>query len=243
MAARAISLYRGAEHSCPYLPGRTALSAFVDPALDLSPEIFARLLEQGFRRSGPHVYRPMCPDCTACRAVRIPVAAFRRRRSQRRAWEGSSQGLEVTARPASWDAHHFALYQRYLATRHPDGEMAASDPEDYRRFLFADWCETRCVELRIDRRLLAVAVTDVVPGALSAVYTFFDPAEAPRSPGVLAILAQIELARHWRLAHVYLGYWIGDCQKMRYKGDYRPLEVLVDGAWRRVEAGEPMPDR
>jgi len=175
--------------------------------------------------------------------VRIPVAAFRRRRSQRRAWEGSSQGLEVTARPASWDAHHFALYQRYLATRHPDGEMAGSDPEDYRRFLFADWCETRCVELRIDRRLLAVAVTDVVPGALSAVYTFFDPAEAPRSPGVLAILAQIELARHWRLAHVYLGYWIGDCQKMRYKGDYRPLEVLVDGAWRRVEAGEPMPDR
>jgi len=69
----------------PYLPGRTALSAFVDPALDLSPAIFGRLLEQGFRRSGPHVYRPMCPDCTACRAVRIPVEAFRRRRSQRRA--------------------------------------------------------------------------------------------------------------------------------------------------------------
>jgi arginine-tRNA-protein transferase len=121
--------------------------------------------------------------------------------------------------------------------------MVAGDREDYRRFLFTDWCETRRVELRIDRRLLAVAVTDVVPCALSAVYTFFDPAQAQRSPGVLAILAQIELARHWRLAHVYLGYWIGDCQKMRYKADYRPLEILVDGAWRRVESGEPMPDR
>lgn len=241
MASRPIALYRGTDHPCPYLPARTAASAFVDPSLALSPAIYARLLDYGFRRSGNHVYRPLCPDCAACRPVRIPVDAFRPRRSQQRAWRASAAGLGVMPRPARFDEQHFALYQRYLEVRHPDGGMAGGDADDYGRFLFADWGETLCIELRIGRRLLGVAVTDLVPGALSAVYTFFDPAEAARSPGVLAILAQVELARRWRLAHVYLGYWIGDCPKMRYKADYRPLEVLVDEAWRRVRPGEPMP--
>lgn len=241
MVARPIRLYRSTEHDCPYLPGRTATSAFVDPTLALSPPAYGRLLEQGFRRSGSLVYRPICAACSACRPVRVPVEDFRPRRSQRRARHASGEGLEAQPLPASWDERHFALYQRYLATRHAAGEMAAGDADDYRRFLFASWGETRCLELRIDRRLLAVAVTDVVPGALSAVYTFFDPSESARSPGVLAILAQIELARHWHLQHLYLGYWIRDCRKMRYKADYRPLEVLLDGAWRRIGPGEPMP--
>lgn len=242
MAAQAIRLYRSTEHPCPYLPGRTAVSAFVDPTLPLSPPVYGHLLEQGFRRSGSLVYRPFCGQCNACRPVRIPVEDFRPRRSQRRAWHAGGEGLTVEPRPACWDERHFALYQRYLAERHPEGEMAAGDGDDYRRFLFASWGETRCLELRIDRRLLAVAVTDLVPRALSAVYTFFDPAESGRSPGVLAILAQVEVARRWRLEHVYLGYWIRDCRKMSYKSEYRPLEVLRDGAWRRIGPGEPMPD-
>ena len=241
MAAQAIRLYRGTEHPCPYLPGRTAASAFVDPSLTLSPHLYGHLLAQGFRRSGSLVYRPICPHCAACRAVRIPVDDFRPRRSQRRAWHAGGDRLEIQPRPACWDERHFALYQRYLETRHPDGEMAGGDADDYRRFLFAAWGEARCLELRIDRRLLAVAVTDVVPGALSAVYTFFDPSESALSPGVLAILAQIELARYWRLDYVYLGYWIRDCRKMSYKAEYRPLEVLLDGAWCHVGRGEPIP--
>lgn len=241
MAERSIALYLGPEHPCPYLPGRTAASAYVDPASTLSPPLFGRLLEHGFRRSGRHVYRPLCPGCAACRAVRIPVDAFRPRRSQQRAWRDSHAELTVTPRPAAFDATHYALYQRYLETRHADGDMVGGDEDDYRRFLFAQWGETLCVELRISGRLLGVAVTDVVPGGLSAVYTFFDPAESARSPGVLAILAQVELVRRWRLPHLYLGYWIGECQKMRYKAEYRPLEVLIGGAWQRVDRGAPMP--
>jgi hypothetical protein len=29
---------------------------------------------------------------------------------------------------------------------------------------------------------------------------------------------------------------------MRYKGDYRPLELLLDGAWRRFGSGDTLPD-
>jgi len=241
MAARPIALYRSTDHACPYLPGEIAASAFVDPAADLSPRLYARLLEHGFRRSGRHVYRPACPACQACRPVRIPVDAFRPRRGQRRTWRGSAAALSVTRRPAVFEEEHFALYQRYLGARHPDGGMTGGDASAYREFVLADWCETLCIELRIGGRLLAVAVTDRVPGALSAVYTYFDPGESARGPGVLAILAQVELARRWQLRHLYLGYWIEACRKMRYKSDFRPLEVRSGDVWRRVGPGDELP--
>jgi arginine-tRNA-protein transferase len=68
----------------------------------------------------------------------------------------------------------------------------------------------------------------------SAVYTYFDPAEYRRSLGVFAILYQIEKAKQAGLNALYLGYWIKNCQKMSYKTDYRPLEILVQNRWIRV---------
>lgn len=102
MSQRAVTLYRSATHPCPYLPDATAASAFVDPALELSPPLYGRLLEHGFRRSGVHVYRPACPECSGCRAVRIPVADFRPRRSQQRAWRASATRLSLVPRPAEF---------------------------------------------------------------------------------------------------------------------------------------------
>jgi arginine-tRNA-protein transferase len=33
---------------------------------------------------------------------------------------------------------------------------------------------------------------------------------------------------------VYLGYWVPESQKMAYKSRFRPSEILVAGAWRRL---------
>lgn len=236
-----LRLFRGGLHPCPYLPDRTAASIFLDPNAALTPALYGRLLDHGFRRSGEHVYRPDCPQCAACCAARLPVDAFRPRRGQRRTWAGAGAGLAIAPKEAVFRAEHYALYRRYLAARHADGPMAEGGPEDYEAFLTSRWCETVFVELRLDGRLLAVAVTDVVPAGLSAVYTYFEPEYASRGPGVLAILAQVELARRWRLPWLYLGYWIGACPKMRYKIDYRPVELLIDGDWRRYGAGEAPP--
>ena len=34
--------------------------------------------------------------------------------------------------------------------------------------------------------------------------------------------------------YLYLGYWVPHSQKMNYKSQYIPLELLLDGQWRRL---------
>ena len=72
---------------------------------------------------------------------------------------------------------------------------------------------------------------DQFESALSAVYTFFDPKFASASLGVYAVLWQIEQARRMKKEFLYLGYWIKACQKMSYKSDYQPLQILVGSQW------------
>ena len=43
---------------------------------------------------------------------------------------------------------------------------------------------------------------------------------------------QVEQTRALKLPHVYLGYWIAESDKMAYKSQFRPHELLVDGQWR-----------
>jgi arginyl-tRNA--protein-N-Asp/Glu arginylyltransferase len=33
------------------------------------------------------------------------------------------------------------------------------------------------------------------------------------------------------MGYLYLGYWIKHCQKMSYKTNYRPLELLQENTW------------
>jgi arginine-tRNA-protein transferase len=74
-----------------------------------------------------------------------------------------------------------------------------------------------------------VALADLEPGALSAVYCYFEPDQPARSLGVFSVLSMIEECRRRGVPYLYLGYYVRDCQKMRYKIDYRPNEILDGG--------------
>ncbi|TCT23031.1 arginyltransferase [Thiobaca trueperi] len=239
---RSLALYLTADHPCSYLEGMRARTLFVDPTARIDPVDYQVLVDQGFRRSGSHIYRPACQRCTRCVPVRLPVASFAPDRSQRRNWKRNAADVTLIDTPAAFNLEHFALYQSYLAHRHPDGSMADdASEESYRRFLTEPWGgTTRFIELRLDGRLLGVAVTDVLQQGLSAVYTFFDPDVADRAPGTFAVLAQIEAARQLGLPHLYLGYWIRESRKMVYKARFRPIEAWDGSQWRRFERAMPL---
>ncbi|MBU0498932.1 MAG: arginyltransferase [Gammaproteobacteria bacterium] len=234
MSADQLRLFITPPHPCSYFGDRQALTLFADPAASFDMRVYQWLIDQGFRRSGKHIYKPNCDGCKDCIPVRVPVRDWRPNRSQRRSWNRSAARIEVRALAPRFDPNHYALYADYIASRHPDGDMADHSPETFLRFLTAEWCATRFVELRLDGRLLGVAVTDYLPRGLSAVYTFFDPEQEAISPGVLGILWQIQQARALGREWLYLGYWIPDCRKMAYKDQYRPFDALIDGKWRRM---------
>jgi arginine-tRNA-protein transferase len=223
-------------HPCSYLPGRMATMLFFDPHYQLDSDQYAGLVRFGFRRSGDLIYRPQCQACTACIPVRVPVEHFRCDRGQRRVWK-RNQDLIVIPRPQVYEQEHFDLYHRYQATRHAGGELNDPDPQKYVAFLCAHGMNTLFYEFRHQRKLLAVAVTDILPDGLSAVYTFFDPDEKRRSLGVYSVLWQIQEAKARSVPCVYLGYWIQECQKMSYKANYQPLEVFINGRWVLQDGG------
>ena len=231
MKSEVVRLFQTLPHACGYFAQRTAQNLVIDPAAPQLAQIYDVALSRGYRRAGGHVYRPMCPGCRACVAARIPVQQFRPDRSQRRCLQRNAD-LELAIAPARYSEDHFALYRRYVNTRHTGGGMDNPDTDDFTRFLYTGWSPTVFVELRLHGRLLGVAVTDFTANGLSAVYTFFDPNESARSLGTYAILRQIELARARGLAHVYLGFWIQDHPKMDYKARFRPLELLGPEGWR-----------
>jgi len=235
-----LQLYLTGEHECSYIDGLMARTLFVDPLARIDAERAEWLQQIGFRRSGQHFYRPACRGCQRCTPVRVPVAEFQPNRSQRRNAKRNDADIELVIGPAQLRPEHYRLYERYLTQRHGDGDMADDvSVETYARFLLAPWGgETRFFELHLGRHLLGIAVTDVFSDGLSAVYTFFDPDYHDRALGTYAVLRQIREAQRLGLGYVYLGYWIGDSRKMRYKDSFRPLEAWDGRQWRSFPKGQ-----
>lgn len=230
-AEASLNLYITAVHPCPYLPDHQAVNLLVDPCYNMTSELYGRLLESGFRRSGSDVYRPHCKGCSACVSSRIPVDDFIMSRSQRRNWQ-HNQDLQVVINRGSFKPEYGELYRRYIHQRHSGGGMDTDSIATFAGFLLTRWCKTALVEFHDQERLLAVAAVDELHSGLSSVYTFFDPDEGEaRGLGTFAVLWQIEQARQFGLPFVYPGYWIAESPKMRYKTRFQPIEGLVNGSW------------
>ncbi|XP_019498470.1 PREDICTED: arginyl-tRNA--protein transferase 1 isoform X2 [Hipposideros armiger] len=83
----------------------------------------------------------------------------------------------------------------------------------------------------LDGKIIAVGVIDILPYCVSSVYLYYDPDYSFLSLGIYSALREIAFTRQLhektpQLSYYYMGFYIHSCPKMKYKGHYRPSDLL-----------------
>ncbi|XP_010486771.1 PREDICTED: arginyl-tRNA--protein transferase 2 isoform X1 [Camelina sativa] len=181
---------------------------------------------------------------------------------------GRKRKLEMHLKRSSFDPEEYELYKRYQLKVHNDKPESISETS-YKKFLV----DTPLIEVppsryddqekvppcgfgsyhqqyRVDDRLIAVGVIDILPKCLSSKYLFWDPDFASLSIGKYSALQEIDWVKQNQahcstLEYYYLGYYIHSCNKMKYKAAYRPSELLcpLRYQWVPFEVAKPLLDK
>ncbi|XP_068955215.1 arginyl-tRNA--protein transferase 1 isoform X4 [Petaurus breviceps papuanus] len=136
-----------------------------------------------------------------------------------------------------------SLYAKYQMAIHKDTEAECGEAE-FTRFLCSSPLEAENPpngpdygygsfhqQYWLDGKIIAVGVIDVLPHCVSSVYLYYDPDYSFLSLGVYSALREIAFTRQLhektsQLSYYYMGFYIHSCPKMRYKGQYRPSDLL-----------------
>lgn len=249
--------YVTAPSPCPYLDGHTERKIFTelnaqqlaydreailrhrDPEAERlhSEELHHSLALVGFRRSQDIAYRPACEDCHECKSVRLPVVLFEPSKSQKRI-ANKNKDVLFNIRPNIATDEQYDLLKKYIKNRHSTGGMADISYDEYKEMVESSPISTIIIEYRLeDGTLIGAALTDQMKDSLSMVYSFFDISNPmqKRSLGVFIVLNHINIAKMRNLDHLYLGYLVKNSQKMSYKKNFKPLEVLTSNGWGLVK--------
>lgn len=212
---------------CAYLHAERA-SLEIRVIESLSPHEYGELLARGYRRFGNQFFRPACPNCSACRSLRVLLPNFRPTSSQRRVLR-QNEGIRAELHPVYVTPAHVELINRYqrFMHRHRGWQLQKYDLGSYHAG-FVDGSDALGRQWLYfeENKLIGVALMDEAPGAISLVYFFYEPNWRERSPGTFSILNQLLYAQYHGLTYAYLGYCVQACQSLHYKSRFRPYELL-----------------
>tara|TARA_B100000780_G_scaffold278166_1_gene250819 strand:+ start:580 stop:1305 length:726 start_codon:yes stop_codon:yes gene_type:complete len=225
-----IQFYITTKYPCGYINNQEAQSIVATPYKKIKNNTYSDLIQQGFRRSGQYVYKPQCHACSACIPIRVCVEEFKKSQSQKRTLKKHSY---ITAKilPLRFEEEHYNLYVNYQNNRHRLNSETTNDIGDYNDFLIKSNVETKIVEFKSEDKLLMVTIIDQVKNSISAVYTFYDCNDSRLSLGTYSILWLLNFCKNENLNYLYLGYWINDSKKMKYKINFKPYELMINGSW------------
>jgi len=154
----------------------------------------------------------------------------------------------VTLEPSSFTQEKYGLYCEYQTEVHKDSNNTIRgfsrflvdsplwrEPIPYPRVAPAHLPEqygSYHQLYRLDGKLIAFGVLDILPNCISSVYFVYSPSWAWASLGKLSALYEVALAREIHQCGVddmkwqYMGFYVHSCAKMRYKGEYSPSFLL-----------------
>lgn len=147
--------------------------------------------------------------------------------------------FNVTLEQDAFTEEKYSVFENYQRVVHGEGPASISR-KGFKRFLcdspvragtYTHGGKERRVGsfhqcYRLDGKLVAVGVLDLLPHAVSAVYFMYHESIQKHQPGKLGALREIALAIEGGYRYWYPGYYIHSCPKMKYKIDYSPQYVL-----------------
>ncbi len=209
------------DSDCSYLPDR--LSRFENfLALELSLEETDFVLAQGWRKFGPHFFRPQCENCRACVPLRVLVNQFKPTKSQARIIKKSSE-IRSEFKELNYRPEYFDLYQRHSKVQF--GNIPITSEREFLEAFFIPSAPAIIHEISYQNQLVGLGFCDVGASSLSSVYFCYDPDFKFLSLGTLSAINEIEWARARGLNHYYLGYFIAENRSMNYKARFSPHEL------------------
>jgi arginine-tRNA-protein transferase len=188
------------------------------------------MLERGWRRFGNMHFVPICKDCDACKTIRIDVKNFHFTKSQKRILNKNKETTVYIQKPTV-TYEHLTLFNKYHKKMQHKKNWYENkiDVQEYHNS-YVNGAHDYGKEILYFRenKLVAVALSDMLSGGISAVYCYYDHDYDYLSLGKFSILAQISIAKKANIPYVYLGYWIKDHFSMGYKENYKPFEELIN---------------
>ncbi|KAM6444152.1 arginyl-tRNA--protein transferase 1 isoform 4-T4 [Liasis olivaceus] len=174
--------------------------------------------------------------------------------------------IEVRLVPVSFEDPQFSssftqsatLFAKYQMTIHKDTPLEC-DEDQFTRFLCDSPLEAEHLpngpdcgygsfhqQYWLEGKIIAVGVIDILPKCVSSVYLYYDPDFSSLSLGVYSALREIAFTRQLHekasdLSYYYMGFYIHSCPKMRYKGQYRPSDLLCPETYTWIPLEQCLP--